>query len=413
MILVLLTIFMITIPAIVRLVRNESLWTVKQVKSTVAFHSAEAGIDRACWKLQESRLWQDAATGVFIAGYRNDTVYTDVNGGEYKILITTGQTSSQVTIVTRGRDTVRNEVRAIECVLDQTVLEGATHVDGGIKFKKKLRVEWGPIYSHDTIELDANIDKDVDPWPRKFCAVGIKNRDTNPAAPNGGPPWDIYDYAAYQDIGEAPEINLAYYAQKAKNSQIPAPDKGTQDPPGSGYIVGDALFKTMGSGKAATDYYISNSTTVIYVTGTGTHKGDEDGDCRLDGKAWVDVEALVVTGHIHIHSDGRPYAATIPLTASQEYQYNPDAVSWWNSKGWTNGGTYTIPDCVFHGFLYVGGDFHCSGGVNSICGTVAVDGDMNVNTMTIFYDKSVAETVSLKSSTFRKTSWKELTLPWN
>jgi len=38
---------LIVLPALVQWLQNESKWTVKQYKTTVAFHLAEAGIDRA------------------------------------------------------------------------------------------------------------------------------------------------------------------------------------------------------------------------------------------------------------------------------------------------------------------------------------------------------------------------------
>jgi Tfp pilus assembly protein PilX len=76
-----LVIFMIFIPAIVYMTRQEALWTVKQKRTTAAFHAAEAGIDRAMWKLREnSTNWESVMAGGHFYGYMGLTPY-DVYAG--------------------------------------------------------------------------------------------------------------------------------------------------------------------------------------------------------------------------------------------------------------------------------------------------------------------------------------------
>ena len=73
MVISVLLLLLIAIPMMDTYVKNEAKWTVKERKSTLAFHLAEAGLDRAVWRLNEkSTNWDDAALGTVFTGYNND-----------------------------------------------------------------------------------------------------------------------------------------------------------------------------------------------------------------------------------------------------------------------------------------------------------------------------------------------------
>src|SRR5262245_33013431 len=87
----------VLIPMIIRMVQKDAKDTVKSGLKTLSLQVAEAGQDRGAWKLRESDvMWSTAAAGATISDYHDDKVYTDVAGGEYKILITSGPTVGTV-----------------------------------------------------------------------------------------------------------------------------------------------------------------------------------------------------------------------------------------------------------------------------------------------------------------------------
>src|SRR3989344_2878583 len=80
----------IFLPALVRLIENETKWAMKQKQASTAFHMSEQGLDRGMWKLQESdSVWSDASTGAAIAGYNFDVIYystgSEQKEGEYTV----------------------------------------------------------------------------------------------------------------------------------------------------------------------------------------------------------------------------------------------------------------------------------------------------------------------------------------
>src|SRR5262245_45904125 len=111
-VILLVSLLLIIVPAMVAWVRQDTKMSVKDRKTTAAFNLAEAGLDRAYWKLKSSTsTWADARAGLGIAGYKFDQVYTDVSGGAYRISITSGPNPDQVTVIAEGRDTQGGEKR--------------------------------------------------------------------------------------------------------------------------------------------------------------------------------------------------------------------------------------------------------------------------------------------------------------
>src|SRR5687767_11924815 len=77
---------MVIVQAMVWFANREAHWTQKENKTTKAFYMAEAGYDRAVWKLKErASNFDDVLAGTAITGYAGDVEYSDVPGGVYKV----------------------------------------------------------------------------------------------------------------------------------------------------------------------------------------------------------------------------------------------------------------------------------------------------------------------------------------
>lgn len=414
MALLLLMVLGVLIPALVRLAQKDSKDTVSSAKKTTALQLAEAGQDRGAWKLRESdQIWTDATTGVPIPNYDDDTTFTDVPGGSYKIQIGTGPTPGTVMILAKGQTTGQTDVRAIKAVYTKGQVIGALSVNGALQYKPNLDVEWGPVVSFNSItQTPANY------YPRKFSAGQIVGRDTVNDSNNGAMPandWAHYDYAAFYDLGNAPTVDLAYYLNKAKATRMgtilqkgtgsgnASPDTSAGYP--SGYYPsstnpnGVKLQKGTGSGNLS----FVCSTCVIYVEGNVN---------RFPSGTWLNVEALIVTGDSDLNAGGNAYTATIPNNAQDEYQYVPDGVNYWASNGWTNGGTKNLTDVGLHGFMYVGGNITNAGGGGTIVGGLFVNGSITTNTTTVYYDDAIVNGVKVANATIQRTSWDEVRVPW-
>lgn len=404
-ILILAVVIGIIIPYLVYLVRHESKWTVMETKSTRAFHLAEAGQDRGIYKLRESStLWDMVAAGQPIGGYDGNTIYSDISGGEYKIIITSGPNQGEVTITAKGRDKARGFVRSVVGIYSKRQITTAVQVDEAIEYKPNMIVHWGPVVSFTNMDLEGN--QATIYYPRKFSMSAIENRDENPSEPNS----DGFEYWAYEELENSPEVDLQYYKQQAINSVVPEPKKtGDQSTEyeGTGYFDGGGEVEF--SKEGGVDYIFDNSSATIYI----------EGNCKIKDGAFLRCNLLILDGSIHVHGNGINHTVTIPTGASNEYKHTNAWVSVWQTlfddpgnPDDGEGSNYVISDCAFHGFLYVHGNFHCSGGVNSIVGVIKVKGDMKVNTMTIYYDPVIAEDIKLLSSQIERSSWLEVVLSW-
>jgi len=369
------------------LLTMENKQTVKHKKSTVAFHLAEAAIDRGVWKLSESDdVWNAAVNGETISGYDGNTPYSDLSGGQYKIIFSSGPGINDVTIIGKASDISASEVRTIKTVYQKTQITAAISAGEGVEFKSGLIVHWAPVVSGREMELKGQAKFRY--YPRKYAIGKIKERDETAEQPN----TDNLEYWAYNSgkIGELPEINFNYYKEKAKASTAPEPKKGTADPEGSGYFTGKVEFK---------DYVIKDPDTIIYI----------EGDVKMDGDSFFDMEAMIIRGNIHMHSKGEEFEATIPSGANLEYQH-PDAQEVWEDE-FEGKSTYEVDDCAFHGFLYAD-SFKCSGGTNSFVGILLVKGDVGINTLTFYYDSEVAGYIKSMGASIERTSWKEVVAQW-
>src|SRR5437016_5464231 len=120
LVLIILMIMCTLVPLMVFFVMKESTWTAKQAENTRAFHMSEAGIEKGYLELSLStQTWVTLMLGgasAPITNYHFDKEFTDVDGGSYKISITSGPQAQQATVYAVGRDNLKRELRAIKAV---------------------------------------------------------------------------------------------------------------------------------------------------------------------------------------------------------------------------------------------------------------------------------------------------------
>ncbi|MDT8286899.1 MAG: hypothetical protein RQ748_07305 [Elusimicrobiales bacterium] len=227
LVLVTLLFLLIMIPVIEMFVRNESIWTVKERKNTVAFHLAEAGIDRAYWKLIEKEdNFKDITEGAAIPGYADDVEYTDVKGGSYKINMTVGDTNLKVQVIATGKDATSKEYRAIKAVFAKQGVTAALQA-GSVGASGNATIHWGPMMSLSGMVLKGAANE---LYPRKLARgsitsnAGYADRDNNPNAPNKGPhlSGDHIEWWSYNESPGVPDIltpDTSYYASLAQEQE--------------------------------------------------------------------------------------------------------------------------------------------------------------------------------------------------
>jgi Tfp pilus assembly protein PilX len=421
-----LLIIAIFMPLIVKYVQQESRWAIKQRQTTNAFHLAEAGIDRGIWKLTESdQNWEDAKSGVAIAGYADDVEYADMSGGKYKIKFSSGPDDTKVTIIAKGRDSTTNEMRAIEAVYTKAAIQAGLNVEGGLQYKPNLHVHWGPVVTYTSIDQSPS-----DYYPRKFSKGQIVGRDTVNDSNNTD---NVEYWAFYPDLGDAPEVDLDYYKSVAQKSQIPLTTnspKGRLEknsggnnlavatPTGSGYFLAsqnsNSGLRFEKDGGGANYYEFKNSTSVIYID------NDTGGAIITDlqnGGAFVQLAALILAGNNHnldINAQEGVVGATVPAAAGEEYMHSSLSSYNWPGKTAPGAGNccYTLSSLAAHGFVYVGGNVNNAGSNTQILGVLDVIGDVSVNTLYVYYDKEVANGIKVKGGSPRRVSWREIKTTW-
>jgi len=398
--------FLIFIPALVYYVQQEAKWTEKQRMTNIAFHLAEAGLDRGYWKLVErSENWDTIINGGNILGYDGNTTYRDIPStstplGEYKISITS-YTANEVLIRAWGRDASNREVRCIEAIFTRTPKEASMHVGGELEYKPNLEVHWGPVVCYTEIDQSPS-----DYWPRKYSRGKIEGRECDPGLPN--PDTDNLEYWAYDDsLGIPAEVDLSTsgtYALLAKSSVVPSVRKktgvtaATSDPPGSGYFTESVRFRKPGADGG--DYSFTSSTSVIFVNGSAI----------LEAGTWLNVRALIVTGDVDFNAKSTNYTTVIPVGASEEYKHPNATATWATFPG--EGQPYTVTGCGMVGFLYVGGNLKTGAGGAKMVGAINVKGETSINTFTVYYSTTIASQIRYSWVPIRRKSWKEVKLDW-
>ncbi|GEM_PF-1493813 len=426
--------------ALTYLLQNETKWTVKHKKSTIAFQMAEQGLDRGVWKLQESStIFTIASTGGVIPGYNFDVVYKSTSSdgglGEYKINLTTSSNSGRVLVQATGRDMTADEIRALEAEYTNVAIDAGLQIRSGLTYKSGTRVHWGPIISYGSIDLP-NAPDNGSAFPRKYAKGSIDERPpTSASGPHGdtAETWDgTYDYYCHaSSLDESPDINFDEYRTLAKNSSIPdlyksngtggsssAGRKAVASPAGSGYFPATqeiAIKAWPGAGA----YVFRNSTSVIFLEADYS-LNDRHSNSQIDVRGFIAPYAdLSVNG-----DSGLPnMIVRIPPDAQNEYLYNGtygNGTLGWSSAQGTNatsfastgaGNNFIVADVLLRGYLYFE-NISNSGTDLNVVGVLDMAQATNPQSIVIYYDSTVSTGIITSNQQPRRLYWREIKTTW-
>ncbi len=409
MVISILLFMLLLFPLIDLFVKNEGKWSVKEKKTTAAFHLAEAGVDRARWKLIENTdMWTITSTGT-ISGYHFDKVYSAENGGAYAINISSDPASADRRIVESvGRDKTGGQTRRIKAVLindgaaDFSIWAGAEVENTG-----NAHVEWGPVYSGNSINAAGMT------YPRYFSAGHVSPQD-------GGSTTSSTDgvyWWSYYTMPPAPNVKFSAYMSSAIAGGS-APNGCGNGNSSTYYYVGNAVFKGCNDTSGKTYYITGNVNFVpgsggnfivgdvlslgeVTVQGNGGGNGNYNAD--LPPKAWKEYGAnwAHYLTFDPVGTGSPPTPATYAAAVASDYI--------------ATGKTYPLTQVIVHGFLYAGQEQKLSGGGSGIVHGVLLVGEeveLQTSNFTVYYDAGVATGIRLQGVNIKLHSWYEVSPVW-
>jgi hypothetical protein len=464
MVLTTLMFLLIMVPVIEKFVQNEGKWSMKSRKTGLAFNLAEAGVDRAYWKLIENTdNWGTIELGGSIVGYANDKEYEDIDGGTYKINMSSGDNPQEIIIVGTGKDFSSKEYRAVKAVYSKEAIQAALQAPA-IAGSGNGNIFWGPIMSLGNLEL-AGAANEL--YPRKYARGSItangtyatRDDDIN-SIPNYGPKAAPYtEWWSYNEPPGVPDIltpDPSYYAALSQAQEahtglnlytagnwsvnnlqddVCTVDLGLGDGPQAKvrFITGDVTFKgskyfcgivialgevTFNSGGKKPMGSISVVPPVDawkeFQLNVVEHKGDKySGDMSTWDFSCVD----------NTHPCSEPHGDTDKLdeypgdggyhtsTGCYNFYYGRDQDcdgDFTDDDDGDLGGLSTGSPLSFKGYVYAGTGFS-AGATTSIFGAVSVatGGAFNGGGCSIFYDDMLD--VKMLNDNITRTSWHEVT----
>ena len=185
----------IVVPVMVKWVENDTKSSVKDQKSTLAFNLADAAVDRGYWKVKSSTITlAQVSLGTSLAGYNFDAAYSDIPGGSYRIMVTSGPGTDQITIYGEGRDSGNKETRSIKAVYTNASVPGTVLAGGTMSMSGTSVAHWGPLMSKGDIVLSGSAL--TNHYPRKLAMQTVKpfdpTGDTNPPNTDSLEWWSNY-----------------------------------------------------------------------------------------------------------------------------------------------------------------------------------------------------------------------------
>lgn len=404
----LMLVLLIIVPAMVQWVRNDTKMSVKDRKATIAFNLAQAGLDRAYWKLKGSTTtWANALAGIPLGGYSFDQPYTDVDGGVYRISITSGPTSQTVTVISEGRDMLKKEKRAIKAVYTNLTIPGAIISGAGINESGSSVVHWGPMLAMTNIVLTGSAA--TNHFPRKLSKQVVLPFDVNGLTP---PNTDNLEWWSNYDVPELPIFDFA-----ALRSSAAATNTLNCD----GNVVG-AHVNHVGCNSACVNCSVQNMYKDQYYN--RGYVWYWDNNVSWSGQNGV-KGTIIVRGNLSIAGTDNfiPAAMNVPANAWQEYMKFDTAASdeYPGDTGYrSNPATYVLGSCGntceggmsggdlgIEGFAYVGGTINMTGD-SDVHGALWVEqGWAGGGNVMIFYDDTL--TLPQLNVTLKRTSWQEIT----
>lgn len=407
MVISILLFLMLMFPVMDLFVQNEGRWSVKEKKSTTAFHLAEAGVDRARWKLLESDdMWIMTGTGT-LAGYNFDQAYAAESGGTYAIRITSHPVDADMRVVESvGKDRTGAQLRRIRAVLrNDNAADFATRAANMVSNTGgNDHIEWGPVISGNSIDATGRT------FPRYFSAGHVTPQDGGSTSAS----TDNVYWWSYYEIPKFPNIKFSTYLSSAQASGA-APNGCGNGNSSNYYHIGNAVFKGCNDTSGKT-YYITGDVTFQSGGGGNFIRG-----------------TIIMLGNFIISGNGGAdgaYAAKLPQEAWKEYGYN--ATTWAHYKSFDPSGpatyaaavaanyaatnkTHNLSDVLIHGFAYTGGNQGLQGGGNCNLNGVLLsnqDATMGTSSMRIYYDDSVARDILIQGVNIKLHSWYEVKAEW-
>lgn len=427
--------FLLMTFAIVGYLERESKWTLKEKQTTSAFHLAEAAVDRAEWKLNETTYgWDNCIKGAIPTLYKGTSTFFEPDQGYYKVLVSTERVGEDDYVIIKAvaLDIQKKETRALMAKFSRSAAVSGASIRSvtGVTISGNMTVHWGPI-----LNSKGNIDYSAH-FPRKLCGTGfyVIGRDGNGIAePNIGdtngadsrnqPLDDEYKDWSSNNKRDVPEIevNITSYAARAKAYTPPAGRfNGTADPAGSGYFTGNVSIDNNFNNLVIDNqpdfciYSVGNmDLTKMKFIGPGPITNADS------GKVTSNNVAVICRGTLSFPTGSGtadPYNVYIPSAAWKEYQaidtggtgdYNGDD-GFRANKPYVDVNTFSGGVCVYHGFMYCGGTFDINSGNKKIVGVCIVGGSVTGSgTCDVYYSKVVDESVIYNSQKFSRKYWAE------
>ena len=410
----LVMILLIMVPAMVYWVQQESRASVKDRKSTASFSLAEAGLDRAYWKLKSSTgTWADARAGLPIAGYAFDASYADVSGGVYRISVTSGPLAEQVTVIAEGRDDMGKEKRAVQAVYTNLSVPGAIISGAGIAGAGTSIAHWGPMLAMNNITLTGTSATRY--FPRKLSKQVVVGTGGNPRDVNGltPPNTDNLEWWSNYDVPELPIFDFA--ALRSSAAATGTLNCNGTAPGGIGHTG------LIACGSACVNCSVQNL--------WNDQRYDDDAVWYWDNNvAWSGNSGIkgtvIVRGNLTITGGDRfiPTAMRVPPAAWQEYRRFDTGSS--NQFPGDVGlstvtGSYVLGSCGvtceasasgsdlgLEGFMYVGGTINMTGD-SDVHGAIWVQsGWSGGGNVMVFYDDTLV--LPQLNVTLARQSWQEV-----
>ncbi len=217
----------IIVPTIIEWSQQQTKTSIKIQAKKIATNLAEAGIARAVWKINTSpSTWDEILKGNTIDGYNFDVIYDDIEGGFYRIKLSSGPEFRNLTVISEGKDKKTSEVIAIKAVFKNQTIPGSIISKGNIYLGNAFECHWGPIMAHGNINItDAVIARKY--YPRKFARGVVSSVPSYPRDINGlDPPntdnlewWSDYPVADlpilnFAELRSSAAVNVATYLEK-------------------------------------------------------------------------------------------------------------------------------------------------------------------------------------------------------
>lgn len=188
--------------------------SVASSKSISAYEIANAAIQKGIWALNlNSDNWNTVGTAGTLTGYDGTTIFTDIPGGSYKLLINSGPGADDRTITAYAKDnSATPEYRGLKVVLTKGSTQFGPLMGYKIHLKKRAKIHWGPIYAYDSLTLEG---KSKVFFPQLYSVGKITHLDTSAALPNtDGVRWWSFNYTP--GVPSWPKLDLEYYKALAQ-----------------------------------------------------------------------------------------------------------------------------------------------------------------------------------------------------